>query len=210
MTTTVRPLSSSLTPRLSTPWPPDRPPRPGLSRLPAVDLLARWRASGRQHPREMGYIVRHGTRSLVKTGHPRALRLVGIEPGSEVAVRNVVCSTEVLLGQALEFSFDLVSTEDTDLIVDYAIGFPGPTGRRGRKLCKLRRLTATAGEPVTVGHRHLLRAGMTTRRIMPGSHQLDILVNGRPGPPPASSSAPLGRWAFRRQRCRQDPDQLGD
>ncbi len=94
----------------------------------AVDLLARWRASGRQHPREMGYIVRHGTRSLVKTGQPRALRLVGIEPGSEVAVRTVVCSTEVLLGQALEFSFDLVSTEDTDLIVHYAIGFPGPTG----------------------------------------------------------------------------------
>ncbi len=146
----------------------------------AVGLLERWRASGRQQPREMDYIVRHGTRLLVKAGHPGALRLVGVEPTSDVAVRNLVCPAEVPLGQALELSFDVVSEESTEVIVDYAISFPGPTGRLGRKIYKLRRLTVTAGEPVSVGHRHLLRAGMTTRRIVPGEHRLDILVNGRP------------------------------
>ncbi|GGW43067.1 hypothetical protein [Streptomyces xantholiticus] len=42
----------------------------------ALDTLERWRASGRRHPREMGYVVRHAARTLVRADHPRALDIV--------------------------------------------------------------------------------------------------------------------------------------
>lgn len=38
----------------------------------ALNTLARWRDSGRQGAPEMEYIVRHATRSLVRSGHARA------------------------------------------------------------------------------------------------------------------------------------------
>lgn len=41
----------------------------------ALDLLDRWRSSSRQPSKEMVYILRHATRTLVKQGNPDALRL---------------------------------------------------------------------------------------------------------------------------------------
>jgi 3-methyladenine DNA glycosylase AlkC len=37
----------------------------------AVDTLRRWKDSGQQGLREMDYVVRHATRSLIKQGNPR-------------------------------------------------------------------------------------------------------------------------------------------
>jgi 3-methyladenine DNA glycosylase AlkC len=43
----------------------------------AVDTLHRWRSSGRQSPKEIDYLVRHATRTLIKQGDPRAMELLG-------------------------------------------------------------------------------------------------------------------------------------
>jgi 3-methyladenine DNA glycosylase AlkC len=42
----------------------------------ALDTLERWRSLGHQQPREMGYLIRHAARTLVRADHPRALDLV--------------------------------------------------------------------------------------------------------------------------------------
>jgi 3-methyladenine DNA glycosylase AlkC len=44
-------------------------------RLP-LDTLERWRGSGYQRPPEMGYVIRHAARTLVRADHPRALHVV--------------------------------------------------------------------------------------------------------------------------------------
>jgi hypothetical protein len=44
---------------------------------------------------------------------------------------------------------------------------------------QLARRRTTAGEPVTIEHRHTLRDAMTTRRIIPGVHHLELQINGR-------------------------------
>ncbi|MDC2952644.1 hypothetical protein, partial [Streptomyces heilongjiangensis] len=40
----------------------------------ALGTLERWWESGRQHPREMAYVIRHAARTLLRAEHPRALR----------------------------------------------------------------------------------------------------------------------------------------
>lgn len=149
-----------------------------------VDLLDRWRASGRQTECEMDYIVRHSTRTLVKRGNPRTLRLVGVEPATGVDVTNLRCSAQVTVGDAIEFGFSVAAADPSappaDVVIDYKISFPGSTGRIGSRIYKLRRARlADNGGSLAVHHRHRLRAGMTTRRIVAGRHQLTILVNGQ-------------------------------
>ncbi len=146
-----------------------------------VDTLRRWRATGRQAPREMDYIIRHATRTLVKTGHRQTLRLLGVDPDLRVTVTDLAIPPAVRLGSALDISVTLHAAEETELIIDYALRFAGPAGRPGgRKVYKFRRLTVPAGRPVTLTKAHPLRAGMTTRTIRTGDHAIELLVNGTP------------------------------
>jgi 3-methyladenine DNA glycosylase AlkC len=145
-----------------------------------VETLQRWRRSGRQTPREMDYIVRHATRSLVKAGHPATLAILGIPTSRTDVVARLRVPRQVQLDTALEFSLDLESGQETEVIVDYVLHFPGPAGKlTGRKVYKLRRVTLSAGV-TTITKRHRLRSGMTTRTLYPGRHEIEVLVNGTP------------------------------
>jgi 3-methyladenine DNA glycosylase AlkC len=145
----------------------------------AIDTLARWRHSGRQDPSEMEFLVRHGTRSLVRDGHPRAMGLLGVTSQPRLDVFNVKVPAQVALHTAPDFSFDVRVHKDSDVIVDYVIRFQGKEGKlSGRKVFKLRRLSLAKGDQVTLSKRHVLRSAMTTRRIYPGMHQLEVRING--------------------------------
>jgi hypothetical protein len=145
----------------------------------AIDLLERWRAEQRQQPRELDYIIRHATRSLVKDGNSRALAMLGVAYDAPVTLTRLTCSPAVELGGELAIECTVTTPDQAELIIDYAIRFPGPTGRVGRKVYKLTRVRTAAGEPVTIQHRHILRDAMTTRRIIPGVHHLELQINGR-------------------------------
>lgn len=96
--------------------------------------------------------------------------------------------SRVALGTALEFSFGLRADQDAVVIADYAIRFASRSGGLGgRKVFKLKQLSLSAGQHVTVSKRHLLRADMTTRRIYPGMRELQLQINGQPS----------GTWSFR-------------
>lgn len=148
---------------------------PGL----ALGLLRRWRESGQQDVREMDYIVRHATRSLVKQGDGRAMELLGIPARPAVTLSEIQIPEQVQLGSALEFAFTIRALEDTEVIADYVLHYHGKSGGlTGRKVFKLKRISLAKGEQATLTKRHLLRAGMTTREIRPGRHELEIQLNG--------------------------------
>lgn len=147
----------------------------------AIDTLRRWQQSGRQTHQEMGYIVRHATRTLVKSGHPRALELLGIPHQPRLHISQLTVPRRVELGSALEFSFVIQAREDAGILADYVIHFVGNAGKlTGRKVFRLKRLSLVRGQQVTLIKRHVMRGDMTTRRIHPGRHELEILINGRP------------------------------
>ncbi len=56
-------------------------------------------------------------------------------------------------------------------------GLVGSTTRH-LSFLELGRLSLAKGEQVTVSKRHVLRSAMTTRRIYPGRHQLEVRING--------------------------------
>ncbi len=146
-----------------------------------VATLLRWRDLGGQEPREDTFIVRHALRTLIKQGHPGALALVGVRADARVRVGDLQLSSVVRLGEALALSVTLEADEDAEVLLDYVVHFAGPNGElSGRKVFKWRQVSMVAGQVLPLAKSHRLRAGMTTRQIRPGQHEVQLLLNGRP------------------------------
>ncbi|WP_119696184.1 DNA alkylation repair protein [Microbacterium halotolerans] len=143
-----------------------------------LQTLKRWQVEQRQEPRELAFVVRHATRTLVKAGHPGAMELVGIAPGQTIELIDVDVPSSVALGESLDFRVQIRSPHDAEAIVDYAMHSPRADGGMSRRVFKLGRTMLPAGETVALTKSQLLRQNMTTRTIRPGTHGLEVIVNG--------------------------------
>lgn len=158
----------------------------------ALDTCARW---SRGASESRAWIVRHALRSLIKQGDRGALALVGAAEPARVAVRGLAFTPgAVHLGETLQARFDLLSTADAaqELVVDYAVHYVKARGAPRPKVFKLRRLglEPRAAVPLTI---QVSFADMTTRKHYPGTHRLELRVNGEP--------LPLGEFEVRPARA---------
>jgi len=152
---------------------------PGL----VVTTLKRWQKEKRQSDKEMAFITKHSLRTLEKSGHAGALKLLGYK-GGEVHVAKLQISTpKVRIGDALEFSFSVTSTakETQNLLVDYHLYFQKSNGELAPKTFKITKTTIEPGETLTFTKRQPLRP-MTTRVLYVGEHQIEIQLNGETFP----------------------------
>jgi 3-methyladenine DNA glycosylase AlkC len=143
----------------------------------AVQVANAWARGADENRR---WVIRHALRDLVKKGHPGALAVMGAGARPEVDVRKVRLSAgRVRRGDALTFTAELVSRTSTpqELLVDFAVHFVKADGTTAPKVFKLTRLSLPAKGAVPLSGRVSFRP-MTTRRLYPGRHALDLRVNG--------------------------------
>lgn len=146
-----------------------------------VKLLESWRDQGRQQPAELQWMTRHALRTLIKRGHPRALRLLGYDPQPQIKVGPIELAKSTLLpDEALEFSVEVTALRAVELVVDYAIDFVKAGGKRSVKVYKATRVSLAQGETQSIRKTHKLHAAATTYRLYPGEHFLTIQCNGQP------------------------------
>lgn len=145
----------------------------------AMETLARWKVSGKQRADEMDYIVRHALRTLVKQGNAKAMNMLGLNHDPKVRVSKLAVPKAVKMNSALDFSFNIHADEDTDVIVDYVIYFHSKSGKPSKKVFKLTKLALEKDKPVLVSKLHMLREHMTTRTLFPGTHEIEIQINGK-------------------------------
>lgn len=146
---------------------------PGL----LVEVCERWSRGAGEGRR---WIVGHALRSRVKAGDRGALALVGGGATPQVELRRVKLSANKLrLGDSLKLELELVSTATAaqELVVDYAVHFVKASGERRPKVFKLRKLTLPRGGAAALSAT-VSFAAMTTRKHYPGTHRVDLLVNG--------------------------------
>ena len=144
-----------------------------------LETLKNWQASGRQSEAEMSFITRHSLRTLVKMGHPEALRMLGFGNSANIHLSALQFNTRAKVGDTLSFSFDLSSTETKTAAVDYILYFQNKQGlMASKKVFKLQTLVLSPSTPQTLSKRHVFRPNMTTRQLYAGTHQIDIQVNG--------------------------------
>lgn len=144
-----------------------------------LETLKNWQASGRQSETEMSFITKHSLRTLVKMGHPEALRLLGFGNSANIHLSELKFDTRAKVGDALSFSFDLSSTETKTAAVDYILYFQNKQGlMTSKKVFKLQTLVLSPSAPQMLSKRHVFRPNMTTRQLYAGIHQIDVQVNG--------------------------------
>jgi 3-methyladenine DNA glycosylase AlkC len=125
-------------------------------------------------------LVEHALRSAVKRGDPDALRLLGYGEKPAVAIEEVRFEPRrVAIGGSVSMRFALRSTsrKPQDLLVDAAVHFVKASGNGKPKVFKLKRVVLPPRGQVALQARFSL-AVHTTRKPRPGSHAVDILVNG--------------------------------
>lgn len=145
-----------------------------------IETLKRWQDSGKQIDTEMMFITKHSLRTLVKQGNKDALALLGHGSTKVVLEAFSIDTPKVKVGEALQFSFTLISTDKTpqDFIIDYIVHFKKANGSHAPKVHKLTMKRLQPKEVLVLTKKHPLRV-MTTRTLYPGEHKVTLQVNGK-------------------------------
>ncbi len=141
-----------------------------------LNVLAMW---DRAHP-HTAWIAKRALRTLIKEGHAGALTLLGAGEAAKVRVDSFsVVPRRVKLGGTVAFSLQLSSTsrKSQHLLVDYVIHYVKQSGATSEKVFKWKELDLAAGETVTLEKRQTIR-DFTTRKHYPGTHRIEVQVNG--------------------------------
>jgi 3-methyladenine DNA glycosylase AlkC len=142
----------------------------------AVELLAGWSDDSP----EMQALIKHALRTLVKKGHAGALSLLGFSCDPQVAIGEVVIDPlSVSIGGSvhLEVSVQSTAVRQQPLMVDYAVVFQSASGNGSRKVFKGKIADVAPGETMAL-RRKISVSPMSTRKIFPGPHEVEIQVNG--------------------------------
>jgi 3-methyladenine DNA glycosylase AlkC len=126
-------------------------------------------------------LVGRALRTLVKRGDPGALALLGFRPAALDVTGPTLDRDVVAVGDSLGFSADIraLGDETARLSIDYVIHHRKADGRTTGKTFKLAVRTLAPGQTITVARTHSFRV-ITTRTYHPGTHAVELLVNGVP------------------------------
>jgi 3-methyladenine DNA glycosylase AlkC len=129
-------------------------------------------------------LVEHALRGAVKRGERDALQLLGYGQRVSVALDDVrIAPRRVPIGGrvTIEFALRSRSRSAQDLLVDLGIHFVKANGRATPKVFKLKRAVIPPRGRVEFSTSVSL-AVHTTRKPQPGSHAVDVIVNGKAMP----------------------------
>ncbi|MBL4639699.1 MAG: hypothetical protein JKY57_04135 [Kordiimonadaceae bacterium] len=128
--------------------------------------------------RDRERLVRHACRSLFKQGHGATLAAFGYQAVDGLSAALEVSTPVVNYGDALEFELDLSGGSGRHkLMIDYAIHFVKANGQTTPKVFKWKDTTLNAKGALSAAKKHAIKP-ITTRVYYPGTHEIEILVNG--------------------------------
>lgn len=142
-----------------------------------LETLQRWQKA---QDKNVGWVIKHASRTLIKDGHTEALSLLGFNPNAQLKVIDLKCSSAVDFGNKLDFSFTIKNTGKTDenCVIDYVMNFKKANGKLAPKVFKLQTKTLKAGEELQIQKSHVIKP-ITTRVYYPGEQEISIQANGK-------------------------------
>lgn len=126
------------------------------------------------------WIAKHACRTLIKRGHPRALKLFGFGRKAEVTATLDVAPSSLVLGGRLTLTALVTSTsrQTQRLVIDYVIHYVKAGGAAFEKVFKWTELELSPKAEAHLSKTQMIR-DFTTRRHYPGKHRVDLQINGQ-------------------------------
>jgi 3-methyladenine DNA glycosylase AlkC len=125
-------------------------------------------------------IIRHASRTLLKNGNPKALKLHGYDPSISLKVSVKMSSTKVNEGDSFELNLvidnKLKSSKEKKILIDYVIYYLKKNGTHSAKVFRLKD-TLIRSELAVSKKIHMKK--VTTRKHYKGIHYIGIQINGK-------------------------------
>ena len=126
-------------------------------------------------------LVRHGLRTLIKQGDPGALAVLGYGTDSPTRIASVAVTPEVVsIGESVRITVELSNPSDEpgNALVDIIVHFVKANGSSSPKVFKGGERSLQPGDRAVVS-KLISVAQFSTRTHYPGTHRVEIQVNGR-------------------------------
>ncbi len=146
-----------------------------------VTTVKKWMVGATEERR---WVVRHALRSAVKRGEQGALAVLGFGKPACVSVHKVrITPRRAAIGTSIAVFCELVNEDSTvrRLLVDMRVQYVKANGRPSPKVFKLKAVELAPRATVQL-KKVLSLVQRTTRTHYPGTHQVDLMVNGRVHP----------------------------
>ncbi|MBL4575964.1 MAG: DNA alkylation repair protein [Opitutaceae bacterium] len=127
------------------------------------------------------WIIRHGTRSLVKAGHQEVFQWLGFSVSPKLSLEVFrVGKNQIKMGDKLSLFVKLKSKskKTQHLAVDYAIHHMKANGQLTAKVFKWKVFSLGMDDSIEISKAHLFKA-ITTRKYYKGKHRVELLINGK-------------------------------
>lgn len=127
---------------------------------------------------ETDWIIRHGCRTLLRSGEPEVMALFGYEEAANMLTSALIATdrNHVAIGEAVTLSYSFNVKQKAKLRIEYAIDFVKKRGISRKKFLLSDRIF-TAGESIMKERVHKWK-DLTTRVHYPGMHRIVLLANG--------------------------------
>lgn len=148
-----------------------------------IELLGKWQNSKKQVDKEMSYMIGHALRTSIKRGHIGTLEFfLGYHHQPKIEVKPLhISKKELILGECLEFSFDIIAQREEGLIIDYKIIYPMANHKKKseKKVFKIKKVRMKQGDGLTIEKRHLFKKMTTKKKLYSGDYKIEIQINGK-------------------------------
>ncbi|WP_100405210.1 DNA alkylation repair protein [Bacillus solitudinis] len=146
-----------------------------------LEIVKEWKGT---HA-DTDWILRHGSRTLIKKANPRVLELFGYANplGTSPLTTHSIVSTELSRlpiggSSQLHYELHIREGESVKIRIEYAIDFVKANGKTSRKPFFLSDRIVKGGAVLT-GTRTHRWSNLSTRRHYPGEHKITLLINGQ-------------------------------
>lgn len=142
-----------------------------------IELVKGWDKGNKN----IAWIVKHASRTLIKKGHSASLQVFDFEKQPKIKIENFKLNkSKIQLGDSLIFEFDLISekSKSQKLVIDYIMHYRKKSGELSPKVFKLKEVDLKANETLRFSKKQLIK-DFSTRKHFSGKHLLEIMVNGQ-------------------------------
>ncbi|MBB5032878.1 DNA alkylation repair protein [Prosthecobacter vanneervenii] len=125
------------------------------------------------------WIAKHACRTLIKRGHPRALKLFGFGKKAEATAKLTAAPAVLKLGQRLTLTAKVTSTSNRvqRLAIDYVVHYVKASGGSAEKVFKWTELDLPARGEIELSKSQVMK-DFTTRKHYAGKHRVEMQING--------------------------------
>jgi len=130
-----------------------------------------------KHSKELDWICKHGSRTLLKKGDSEILKLFNLQSLQGMSIEKFVYDKRIKIGDEFHFSFELSTKESIGNVrIEYVIEYLKSNNQHNKKVFMIAQVYLDTTRKIFTKKQSF--KDMTTRKHYQGEHFISILVNG--------------------------------